>query len=326
MDQNIGYGSAKREAALDILKLIAAFLVVFYHYAYYKLDFGFTPGQVYVPNLNRIIMSFAACSVPLFFTINGILLFRRHRHWKELCSKAAKILVLILVWSFADFPVWFFRTLMILYLLFPVLQYLRDRHPRLLAALCGCVFLMPFGYNLALMCLKGLALAGILPDWTAGLTVTGAATLYSILYFCMGQYLMKLEKWPLRRSVVCIISGWVLVLAECAIYTNGYQEMWDAVNSAFPTAGALLMAVGMLMAFRNIRFAEPPKLVTWFSEGVLAVYLMHMFWVRLFERLLGNGQIGLLQGLAVSACIFGLCVLIQKIAKQIPGIRWLFKI
>lgn len=33
--------NAERNVSLDLLKLIAAFLVVFYHLAYYKLDYGF---------------------------------------------------------------------------------------------------------------------------------------------------------------------------------------------------------------------------------------------------------------------------------------------
>lgn len=126
----------RRVLYLDWLKLIAAWLVVFYHLSFYRLDYGFVPGMAYWPNLNRIAMCFAACSVPIFFLVNGALMFHRHRPWKEPVLKASKILVLILVWYLADFPYWFIRTLIILYLLFPILQWLRERYPMLLRLLC----------------------------------------------------------------------------------------------------------------------------------------------------------------------------------------------
>ena len=231
-------GRRKRVRYLDWLKLIAAWLVVFYHLAYYNLDYGFVSGAVYRPNLNRVLMCFAACSVPIFFLVNGALMFQRHRPWKEPVLKACKILALIVIWYFARFPHWFFRTLIILYLLFPVLQFLRERYRWLLKLLCAAVLLMPFGYNFLLMCLKGLALADMVPDWTGSMKVTGCFTMYSVLYFCMGPDLVKCEKWPLRRCLAWIGIGWTLVVAECVIYTNMYQAVWDGVNAAFPTVGA----------------------------------------------------------------------------------------
>ena len=58
--------SSGRLLYIDVLKIIAAFLTVFYHLAYYKFDYGFVSGQVYAPNINRIVMCLAACCVPLY--------------------------------------------------------------------------------------------------------------------------------------------------------------------------------------------------------------------------------------------------------------------
>ncbi len=318
--------TGRRVWYLDWLKLIAAVLVVFYHLAYYNLDYGFIPGTPYLPNGNRIVMCLAACSVPLFFLVNGALLFRRHRSWKEMLLKAAKILALILIWYAAEFPYWFFRTMIILYILFPFLQHLREHHPALTKLLCGAVFVMPFGYNLILMCLKGLALCGVIPDWTHGMTVTGCFTMYSILYFCLGPHLEQAKLWKLHRALLCIAAGWVLVVMECVIYTDAYQTMWDSVNAAFPTVGALLMSVGMFEAFRHVSTPGAERFLKWAGEGVLAIYLLHMVWIRQQQELIPLHTYGLPLAVVMTVVICILCILVQKICKKIPVLSWLFRI
>ena len=311
---------------LDFLKLLAAFLVVFYHLAYYELDYGFQAGQPYLPNGNRILMSFAACSVPLFFTVNGALLFRRHRTWKEMLLKAAKILALTLIWQIAQFPDWFFKTLIILYVIFPALQFLKERCPLLLKLLCCAVFLMPFVYNMVLMCLKGAALYGVIPDWTHGMTATGCFTMYSVLYFCLGLYLEEAKTWKGYQSLLCIFAGWALVIAECVIFTNSYQKMWDAVNAAFPTAGALLMVLGLFMGSRLISFAGAARFLKWAGPGILAVYLLHMWFIKLVKQLLPLESYGLGLSVLLTIAVFLLCTLVQKLFKKLHPLDWLLRI
>lgn len=319
-------GMARRLWYLDCLKLIAAFFVVFYHLAYYDLNYGFEPGVLYIANGNRILMSFAACSVPLFFTVNGTLLFRRHRTWQEMLHKAVKILVLLLIWKLVDFPDWFFRTMIILYLVFPGLQYLQENRPGLLKLLCCAVFVMPFGYNLALMCCKGLALVGWIPDVTKGLSVTGCFTVYSILYFCMGCYLEQTKPWKLMWSVVCVLAGWFLVVTECMIYTNLYQVIWDGVNAAFPTAGAFLMTLGLYSAMRSIPKPSFEKLLAWCADGVLAIYLQHMALIRLLKDYLLPDSYGIMSAVMVTVIVCGLCILVRKLCRNIRVLDWLFRI
>lgn len=321
-------GAVKRERVwyFDWLKLIAAVLVVFYHLAYYDLDYGFVPGSFYLPNGNRIIMSFAACSVPVFFMVNGALLFRRHRSWQDMIKKVAKILVLMVIWKLADFPFWFFRTLIILYLMFPVLQYFREHRPVLLKLLCGAVAVMPFGYNMVLMLLKGLALVGWMPDVTEGMSVTGCFTMYSILYFCLGAWFAEMEPWHLSRGLVFVAVGWFLVVVECVIYTNLYRNMWDAVNAAFPTVGALLMAMGMFMVLRHLHLSWESRFLGRASEGVLAIYLMHMLVIRFLKLLIPMASFGLFGAIISSVVVSALCILAQKTCKRIPFLSWLFRI
>lgn len=322
----VDQSSSRRVAYYDWMKLTAAFLVVFYHFSYYDLDYGFVPGQFYLPNGIRIMMSFAAASVPLFFLVNGALTFRRHRSWRESLGKAVKILILMGIWYVARFPSWFFRTLVILYLMFPVLQWLREHHRRLFVALCGGVFLMPFCYNLALMCLKGVSLVARVDDLSGGRSVTGMFTMYSILYFCLGSWLDRAKPWRMPAALGCTAAGWILVLTECTIYTNLQQQMWDGVNTAFPTVGALLMAVGLFMVFRNIPASFGQVFLGWCCESILAIYVLHMTMVRLLKHFFQLTDYGIVTAVAATGVVCLMCILVHKLCKRIPVVNQLFRI
>ena len=215
---------------------------------------------------------------------------------------------------------------MILYLMFPVLQWLREHKPKLLCALCCAVFLMPFCYNLALMCMKGVSLAARIPDLSGGRSVTGCFTMYSILYFCLGPWLDCARPWKLPVAICCIAAGWCLVLTECVIYTNLNQQVWDGVNVAFPTVGALLMAVGLFMAARHIPSSVGRKLLDHCSEAILAIYVLHMAMIRLLARLALLEKLGILSAVLLTGVVCLLCILVQKVCKRIPVVNQLFRI
>lgn len=83
--------SKARIEYIDFLKVLAAFFTVFYHFAYYKLDYGFNVAQsFYFPNISRIIMCFASCCVPIFFMVNGALLFSKKTLMEKCIQKSNK--------------------------------------------------------------------------------------------------------------------------------------------------------------------------------------------------------------------------------------------
>lgn len=143
-------------AYIDFVKILAAWMVCFYHFSFYKLDYEFQVGSTYLPNLNRLFMSLCACSVPIFFIINGELMFKKHRALQSVWLKALKTAIMICVWSLFSFPAWFFRTLMIVYLIFPVLQYLLEKRKWLYYFFGSLLLIYPFVYNFILLVLKAI--------------------------------------------------------------------------------------------------------------------------------------------------------------------------
>ena len=323
----------KKERILyyDLLKIIAAFLVVFYHFSFYKLDYDFSVNVPYYPNVNRIIMCFAACSVPLFFMINGILLFNKTRTVKSIYKKAFKILILLLIWNIFKFPSWFLKTLIILYLLFPLFQYLYHNQFRIYLLIICLLFIFPFTYNLVILILKvhginlNINFSGLIDISIKDLNATGLFTMYSLFYFLIGPILKKktLNKY---FSILMIVIGLALVLLECIGYTNLYQCIYDGVNSSFPTIGAVFLSFGVFFLVKEFNFERFDKIIVLFGSNVLTVYLLHMLFIILFDNLVTLSNYNLITCLFISIIIYLICTLIGIYASKIPLVNYFFKI
>lgn len=289
--------------------------MVFYHYSFYALDYGFK-GTPYYPNATRIIMSFAACSVPLFFMVNGALMFLKKRNWFEVYYKAAKIVVLIMIFSTTGFPKWFFYTLTILYLLFPMFYWLWDKHRNVYYGVIGIILLFPFMYNEGTILLKLV--------WHLDYPITGAKTMYSIAYFLLGNILFREKTFARWKSILLIIGGMCLLLFDCVILTNYYQTISDGVNGAFPTIGALFLSVGTFELLKSIDHRDS-SVLSFFSKGILAIYLLHMVVIKCLYTFLGKPT-ELLIALIGSALICTVCCCIGWIVKKVPGLCFFMKI
>ena len=57
-----------RNYGIDIMKILSAFMVVFYHFGHRKYEFF--EACNYVPNINYILQTLVAFSIPLFFMVN----------------------------------------------------------------------------------------------------------------------------------------------------------------------------------------------------------------------------------------------------------------
>lgn len=318
---------SNRIAWLDFLKILSAFLVVFYHLAYFKLDYGFTSEvSSYIPNLNRIIMSFAACSVPLFFIINGALMFSKHRKIFDVYFKAFKIILLTVIWKIAEFPSWFFVTLAILYLLFPFFQFLWEKKRVLYIAIICVILLFPFVYNYMVLLIRVLDIQVIFGYETEGLSVTGFKTMYSIAYFLGGNCLMQCKRLPKPvLSLLMMVCGWICLITECICYTNLDGVVYDGVNASFPTIGAMLLAVGVYSLVQNIHFnSHVTKVIVWLSDGILPIYVMHQFVKKLTRFIIPCNTLITALICTIVTCL--ICILIGKIMKRIPVLCALVKI
>lgn len=312
---------------IDIVKVVSAFMITFYHFQ--CLNFGFTAGVPYYPNLARLLTNCCVISVPLFFMANGAILMNRNYSIKQIAMKIFRIAFLILIWFWLPFPYWFFRTLIILYIMYPVFKKIYDSHRFLLVCLMSLVFLFPFCFNFITTAIKLLPEPILVSVFSKGINLTelpntGFFTMYAVLYFLLGGILLQ-KRIPIGISVLLIFLGFTLCTAEGIICTNYYGTVFDGVNSSFPTVGALLMSVGVFDILLRIKPFD--RNTNWYqlfrlcSENVLSIYLFHLFIVIRFRSLLPQPTYPVAVILVFSLFIDIACILIGYFIKKIPYLR-----
>lgn len=324
--------AGERYFGIDIMKIAAAFMVTFYHFQH--IDYGFTAGQFYIPNLNRLLMNLCVVSVPLFFMCNGAILLNKKYSVKQIFRKAAKIILLILVWHWLSFPDWFFKTLCLLYCCYPILRYSFEKKRWIMYFLMVALLAVPFMLNLVttLLKLQPEPVVISLRSYSLNLTEmgnTGLFTLYGVMYFLLGGILIK-RRLPIWLSICMIALGFALCTLEGIIYTNYYDTFYDGVNSSFPTLGALLMSVGVFDLM--IRCNMPTK-NTWISDGVifaskhvLGIYLFHLAFILQVKRYMTGEIYPVILIAFICALIDAACILICTIIRKIPYVRGLVTI
>ena len=201
----------ERYYGIDILKIISAFLVVFYHLG--SLDFGVSNLENYVPNTNYVMYTFTAMSIPIFFMVNGSLLLNKNYALKSILWKIFKLGLLIVVWSVVKFPSWFLKTLLILYCIYPFLKWAMEENRNLLYFLVVGLIIFPDFYNLLVSIAKTMALNDMSVPSINGILVCefpriGLFTMYSIPLFVLGA-LQKKGKYknPIYVNLLLVLCG-----------------------------------------------------------------------------------------------------------------------
>lgn len=332
---------------------MAIFMVSFYHLG--KLDMGYDINRLYLPNLNRIIMNFCAMSVPLFFIINGALIFNKDITIKKTIYRSIKTLLLYYIWILIlsiinnnilgienDISIinilyggeesighlWFLRTLAILNLLVPVLKKFYDMKNRILLRLIIMLLLIfPFLYNYLIVIGKYFDIPII-----RNLNRTGLFTMYSILYLIIGGILPKKVnniKNIKLISIILLFVGLSFVTIEGIIMTNIEGVLFDGVNSSFPTIGALMMSVGIFCLASKINFDKYPKIshiINIIGGNVMAVYIFHLTIILWINKNFIISSIKLFQSIFINIAIILICILLGILLKKIPIIRLLLRI
>ena len=273
--------------AYDALKVLAIFLVVFYHVG--MLDLGYREGVYYYPNLTQLIALFTACGVPLFFMVNGALTVRRDYDLRKTVTKAARCVFIGYVWGvvmqcimairyhdLSEFSLfnnyyWFMYTLALLY----VVNYLINKLPHWCRwCVVAALLIYPFLNNLIW---DFIALYGNKTGlyWRR----TGLFTLYGVVYLYSGDYLAHnyrhVEKWLI---IVAGIIGLVLLALQATATVNLVHRPFEGGNFCFPTVGALLLSIALFVwgLSWHLKEGRLKRYVLFLADNTLGIYIFHM--------------------------------------------------
>ncbi len=279
----------------DILKALAAFLVVLYHVG--MVDFGYRDGQYYYPTLVQVIWLFTACGVPLFFMVNGALTVHRNYNLRKSTEKVLRLVLVAVLWGVVAigmqalngrpvFPLslgrlsyyWFLFSLALLYVVNYVLSFL----PMWCRwVVVGGLLVYPFASNQVWDLITLHDPETHLLSWR-----TGFFTLYGVVYLYAGDFLRtrQTNKWIV---LACGIIGLALLALQATAFSNRLHHDFEGGNYCFPTIGALLLSVAIFLALRDCKMSrclEMRPFITFLGNNALGIYIFHL----LLMMLVGN--------------------------------------
>lgn len=331
----------KRNLGLDIIKGFAAMLVCMLHLLH--VDFGeVVPGELYLPNITKLLYGVCACSVPIFFFVNGFLIGHRKNDPKSILIKIFNLVKLRIVWGvllgaliclIADMPntiynykeltfyLWFFEALIVIYAFVLIWDRLKDYKWSIVFPIF--LFIIPFVSNF--VGLIASLLGYPLPDFFGH---SGFFRLYGLLYFMLPFY-MKGKTLSKKMAIFAVIVGVSEIALEVFVWSNACGKVYDGMNACFPTIGALLMTIGFFSLFTAVEYNENNKLVkymSWLGRNCMGVYLFHMPFIYVFGRFICHTNIPAICAILVSVIIISLSAVVYTLLLKVKYVNYLLKI
>lgn len=329
----------KRIFGYDLIKATAIFFVVFYHLK--SLDFGhFQDNGYYIPNITKFLFAFCSAGVPLFFMVNGALQYEKPTTWRKCFDRSFRLIGSSVCWgalfmfilspwlrgtaypSLGEFEnyYWFLYTLAALYWITFILNKVKGLRISVILLLS----FFPFFTNLLWDVLLAINPEREVPGWGH----SGCFTMFCVVYYYLGAYLNKNTIHPIT-SWFCILFGLILVNAEVMVMSMHYKQIYDGVNAAFPTLGAMLISMGLFSLLKKVEMKDRnriKKVLSLVGSNTMSIYLFHLFLVLLAkEYLFHNEKQNVIVVLLVTVAIIGITIVLSYIIKQTP-LRCLLKI
>lgn len=326
----------QRNIGLDVTKGVAALLVCMLHFLH--VDFGVVNSNtLYIPNLTKIIYGICACSVPLFFMINGTLMLTRECSKQKLLNKIFNLIKIRFVWggviglailviqhkhiSFgnlwhASFYLWFFEALAVIYIFLFLWYNIKSSKWSILIPVL--LFVFPFLTNFI-----GLCIVSFGGDAPGSLGHSGFFRLYGILYFLIPFYLQKIDLSKLMTAII-ILSGLCLIAFEVFVWSNYQGYVYEGMNACFPTIGAMLITIGVYHTFTSINYNTDSGIVKYFSwcgRNCMGIYLFHMPIIVIANLYLPAQNFNLFLNITICLIITTMSAYIYEILKLSTPLR-----
>lgn len=283
---------------VDLLKILACFLVIINHTGGYLLQYS---GNENLFIVLFYIFNFVFCkvAVPIFLMVSGVLLLSRNSNYKEIGKRIFRVLVPLVVLSafiyfrnnhvgfnhFGNFlisffekpladPFWYLYMLIGLYLVMPFLQKMVKNFR-----------LKDYKYFI-IIC---LLLPSLLPVISMYLPIvfysnfTSALFSMSIGYFVAGFYLSRVELSKRNRNIAIVLCIIFLALFACSMIIPYFKSSeisykLDTVNYITTVTPSLSLFYLVRYYFEKHKFKSKTKdIISTISSLTFGIYLFHSF-------------------------------------------------
>lgn len=360
---------------IDLLKAIAITVVVFLHG--YFLPTNFVVDGTLSSIAGYALRIFMVAGVPLFVIVNGYLLFRKENFClKKHYGKVMKILFLIFAWcviyqvlsniiygtpfslsklihgclfSVAEHDglnnaigvLWFLRSLVAVYLLFPIIKYVFDHQRRLYWYLLVVVAFFSVGLNLVqLLCGPISAATGSDINVAINMFIESFNP-FSITTFLMfflvggGLHLMesRMSDSTCRKRVAIVLFITVLCSLAYGFSINVITPEAISLDFLYPTIMMLIITVALFIMLYGLEVKSGfGRAICSIGQNCFGIYFIHLIFLHIFARMglydllesLSSGGIMIwVVSLFINLAILFLSYICTRLLRRIPFLRCL---
>lgn len=313
----------ERYKFIDLLKAIAIFFVIIYHYN--NLTINFSETQKTISYFNYFFKSIVSTCVPIFFFVNGALLLNKDFNLKKHICKLITITLLTVVWGIITLLIlmpikneymslfeflkclamwktqwinhlWFLKALVVIYIFFPLIKKTYDGERNNLYFFLVSALLMTFGNVFLSNCVNILEFIigknylreniNFFGEFNAFKGIYG----YSIVYFILGGLFFKHKekfyekKWVTIANATIVISM-VLLTLYSVLMSKSNGEIYDIVWYGYDSIATLCMVISLFIL--SLKYKENHKILKIISitgKNSLGIYFIHVIWGKLFLK------------------------------------------
>lgn len=340
----------ERIYSLDLLKFIAITLVVFYH-SFYGENITYT----------NLLFPVYSIGVPIFFMINGALLFNKDLDIKKHYRKIANIISLTLIWTvliiliirlftdeistFKDMvkiawfgdsryvvnQYWFLKALVILYLCFPILKQAFNTNKLCIVIFFITITVLVIGYNFMYLSHQMFNIF-----FNKSIVVEGKEYIpwynfckdfqysFSFVYFILGGIIFFFHKniKILNALLLFFISFGTAIYI--AFIFNKNMIHWDPCFNGYPSLMTFVMSTTTFLFLYNQKIRNLPSVIEKIGKDTLGIYLVHGIIIYFTKPIISPYGINYYPLYAIT--ILFTSWVIVRICKHIPFISKLFSI
>lgn len=299
---------------LDLLKSLAIVAVVIYHYNNLSIDFWQAP--TFYSYFSYFVKTILTVCVPIFFMVNGALLFNKDFDLKKHIRKLINVVVLTVIWAVLTLALlmpinhqyftarefinnlltwklawinhlWFFQALAMVYLFFPLLKIAYDRQLKIFYFFLIAIGVLTFGNVFILNIINTVKyffnispLPEIYNIFNKFNFLTGAYG-YTLVYFMLGALFLKYkDKFNTRRfrlgAILSIPVFMALINAYGFIMSRANHNVFDAVWRGYDMLPAVGLTLAVFILALNYR-GRAYGLIKLIGANSLGIYLLHRF-------------------------------------------------
>ena len=333
----------EREVWIDLVKIIAIFLVVDLH----VVCSGVSAGQL---NSGLILYYMGTIAIPLFFMASGYIQLRKKEKkitYQYILQKIKKILFVVVIWNIPIFiaklviqkqmtnifyesisnliqkgyffQFWYLGAMIVIYLMLPILSRLFEEEKKgkiitgILLGSCVLVDIINIvGHQFGLPIVKEVVIQTF-RIWTW------------LTYFCLGGYIAKqniLAKVPKKTHAILMIAMIIVSILYEYIFVEKFYKDLHAEN--FYDSIIIIVTTVVVFTFvKKIEF-KPNRLINVLGQLTMGIYIIHPTIIKGFNRIFNmtNNWMNLIMLLF----IFLISVVCSYGIYKIPKINQLIKL